>query len=70
MSCCAEEVFSNRWIKEKIRYIHENPVKKMIIIEAEIDYFSSARNYLSLDSTLLDKVCNFVQQQIKNEFKK
>ncbi|GGP03674.1 hypothetical protein GCM10010992_12950 [Cloacibacterium rupense] len=63
-------MFSTQWIKEKIKYIHQNPVKEMIVIEVEIDYFSSARNYSGLDSALLDKVCNFVQQPIKNEFKK
>ncbi len=48
----AEEVFSNRWIKEKIHYIHQNPVKDKIVTEAENYYFSSARNYADLDSAL------------------
>jgi hypothetical protein len=48
----AEEIFSNHWIKEKIKYIHENPVKEKIVTEAENYYFSSARNYADLDSAL------------------
>ena len=48
----AEEVFSNDWIKEKIKYIHQNPVKEMIVTEPENYYFSSARNYADLDSAL------------------
>ena len=48
----AEEVFSNRWIKEKINYIHQNPVNEKIVTEAENYYFSSARNYADLDSAL------------------
>ena len=48
----AEEVFSNRWIKEKIHYIHQNPVKEKIVTEPEHYYFSSARNYADLDHPL------------------
>ncbi len=48
----AEEIFSNHWIKEKIKYIHENPVKEKIVTEAENYYFSFARNYADLDSAL------------------
>lgn len=48
----AEEVFSNRWIKQKINYIHQNPVKEKIVTEPEHYYFSSARNYADLDSAL------------------
>jgi REP element-mobilizing transposase RayT len=52
----AEEVFSNRWIKEKINYIHQNPVKEKIVTEPENYYFNSARNYADLDSALDVKV--------------
>ncbi|WP_406567313.1 hypothetical protein [Chryseobacterium kimseyorum] len=48
----AEEVFSNKWIKEKINYIHQNPVKQKIVAEPEHYYFSSARNYAELDNAL------------------
>ncbi|MDQ0595541.1 hypothetical protein QFZ37_003910 [Chryseobacterium ginsenosidimutans] len=40
-----EEVFSNKWIKEKINYVHQNPVKQKIVAKPEHYYFSSVRNY-------------------------
>ncbi|MGS0747497.1 hypothetical protein [Halpernia sp. GG3] len=39
-------------IKEKINYIHQNPVKEKIVTEPENYYFSSARNYADLESAL------------------
>ena len=48
----AEEVFSNKWIREKINYIHQNPVKQKIVAEPQHYYFSSARNYAELDNAL------------------
>jgi len=48
----AEIVYSNNFIKEKINYIHENPVKARIVSNAEDYIFSSARNYAELSSEL------------------
>ena len=48
----AEEVYSNKWFKEKINYIHQNPVKEKIVTEAENYFFSSARNYADLENPL------------------
>ncbi|MFC6269261.1 REP-associated tyrosine transposase [Frigoriflavimonas asaccharolytica] len=48
----AEEVFSNKWIKEKINYVHQNPVKQKIVSEPEHYYFSSARNYADLECAI------------------
>ena len=48
----AESVYSNKFIKEKINYIHQNPVKEKIVVNAEDYYFSSARNYAGLDNDL------------------
>jgi REP element-mobilizing transposase RayT len=48
----AEEVFSNQWIKAKIHYIHQNPVKEMVVTQPEDYYFSSARNYADLENAL------------------
>ena len=48
----AEEIYSNKWIKEKINYIHQNPVLEKIVTEPESYYFSSARNYADLDNDL------------------
>ncbi len=51
----AEEVFSAHWIRQKINYIHQNPVKQKIVTQAEDYYFSSARNYAGLEYAL--EVC-------------
>ena len=48
----AESVYSNAFIKEKINYIHQNPVKEKVVTNAEDYYFSSARNYAGLDNDL------------------
>lgn len=45
----AVEVFSNKFIYEKLEYIHQNPVKVMIVANPEDYLFSSARNYAGLD---------------------
>lgn len=39
----------NSFIKEKINYIHQNPVKEKVVLKAEDYYFSSARNYAGLE---------------------
>ena len=48
----AEIVESNWFIKQKIEYIHNNPVKEKIVAFAEDYYFSSARNYAGLDNDI------------------
>jgi REP element-mobilizing transposase RayT len=45
----AEVVETNWFIKQKINYIHNNPVKDKIVTLPEDYYFSSARNYAGLD---------------------
>ena len=47
-----EIVESNWFIKQKIEYIHNNPVKDKIVSVPEDYYFSSARNYAGLDNDL------------------
>lgn len=51
----AEYIYSNKFIKQKLDYIHQNPVKDKIVLEPEDYYFSSARNYAELESPL--EVC-------------
>ena len=51
----AVEVFSNRFIYEKLDYIHKNPVEEMIVAKPEDYFFSSARNYADMEG-LLDVV--------------
>ena len=46
----AKEILSNNFFYEKLEYIHNNPVKKLIVENPEDYLFSSARNYAELDS--------------------
>ena len=48
----AEHIYSNKFIRQKLDYIHNNPVKDKIVTLPEDYYFSSARNYASLDNDL------------------
>ncbi|WP_116790342.1 REP-associated tyrosine transposase [Flavobacterium psychrotrophum] len=48
----AEIVQSNWFLKQKIHYIHNNPVVEKIVANPEDYYFSSARNYAELDNDL------------------
>lgn len=48
----AELVETNWFIKQKLNYMHNNPVKDKIVTLAEDYYFSSARNYADLDNDL------------------
>ncbi len=52
----AIEVYSPHVTWQKINYIHQNPVKAMIVERAEEYWFSSARNYLGKNG-LLDVHC-------------
>jgi REP element-mobilizing transposase RayT len=48
----AEHVYSNKFIKQKLNYIHQNPVVHKIVSAAEDYVFSSAKNYAELDNEL------------------
>ncbi|MEL1245895.1 transposase [Flavobacterium sp. DGU11] len=48
----AEIVETNWFIKQKVNYIHNNPVADKIVAYPEDYYFSSARNYAGLDNEL------------------
>ena len=47
-----EEVSSNKFIYQKLDYIHKNPVAERLVQKPEDYLFSSARNYADLDSVL------------------
>jgi len=47
-----EEIFSNKFIEQKINYIHMNPVRAGIVVNAEDYLYSSARNYANLESVI------------------
>lgn len=46
------EIYSNKFIKQKIKYIHNNPVKAGIVENPEDYLYSSARNYADLESVI------------------
>jgi REP element-mobilizing transposase RayT len=48
----AEIIDSNKFFDEKLKYIHYNPVKELIVENPEDYLFSSARNYAGLDNYL------------------
>jgi REP element-mobilizing transposase RayT len=48
----AEEVYSNKFIYEKLNYIHKNPVVDRIVEEPEDYLYSSARNYSESEAVL------------------
>jgi len=48
----AEIAETNWFIKQKVNYIHRNPVKEKIVTLPEDYYFSSARNYAGLENDL------------------
>jgi len=48
----AEIVKTNWFIKQKINYIHNNPVVEKIVLLPEDYYLSSAWNYAGLDNDL------------------
>lgn len=48
----AIDVWSNKFIYQKLNYIHNNPVKDGIVENPEDYLYSSARNYAGLDALL------------------
>jgi putative transposase len=46
------ELFSNAVIDQKVDYIHENPVKELLVEKPEDYLYSSARNYAGLKGLL------------------
>lgn len=52
----AEEVFSNKFIWQKVLYIHENPVRNGLVHNSWEYKYSSASNYADMDS-ILDIIC-------------
>ncbi len=56
----AEIANSNWFIQQKIKYIHNNPVKDKIVEFPEDYIFSSARNYANLESEINITVLNIL----------
>jgi REP element-mobilizing transposase RayT len=57
-----EEISSNKFFDEKLEYLHNNPVKELIVERPEDYIFSSARNYAGL-SNYLEIVLESVKQE-------
>ena len=52
----AIELYSSRFIWEKVNYIHQNPVRAGLVRKAEDWVYSSASNYADIDSKLTDVI--------------
>jgi len=48
----AELIYSQKFIKQKLQYIHENPVRSGIVAKPEDYLYSSARNYADLENLI------------------
>ena len=48
----AEYIYSQKFIEQKVDYIHNNPVRAGIVVNPEDYLYSSARNYAGLDNLL------------------
>lgn len=48
----AKECVSTEFLLEKLHYIHQNPVRNLLVEEAEHYLFSSARNYAGMKGLL------------------
>ncbi len=48
----SEECFNHHFTKTKLDYIHQNPVRAMLVEEPEHYLFSSARNYAGMGGLL------------------
>lgn len=54
----AEQIFTDKFVRQKLDYIHHNPVRAGLVVKQEDYLYSSARNYAGLEAfmeiTLLD----------------
>ena len=48
----AEHIRSQKFIEQKVEYIHNNPVRAGIVLQPEDYLYSSARNYAELDNLI------------------
>ena len=55
----AIHLYSDKFIKERLMYIHNNPVKAGIVENPEDYLYSSARNYASMDAVLDIEILTF-----------
>ncbi|NOQ27228.1 MAG: transposase [Bacteroidales bacterium] len=48
----AEHIFSQKFIEQKLDYIHNNPIKAGIVANPQDYLYSSARNYADMESVI------------------
>ena len=60
----AEHIFSQKFIEQKINYIHNNPVRSGIVVKAEDYFYSSARNYADTESVIDVIIVDFLWKTI------
>jgi len=48
----AEVIYSQKFIEQKVNYIHQNPVKNGLVDKQEDYLYSSARNYTGMESLI------------------
>ncbi|MEW6469699.1 MAG: transposase [Bacteroidota bacterium] len=61
----AEHIFSQKFIEQKITYIHYNPVRAGIVERPEDYLYSSARNYAGLEGLLDAELAVFRWRTVK-----
>ena len=47
-----EHIYSQKFVEQKLNYIHTNPIRSGIVEKAEDYLYSSARNYAGLESVI------------------
>ena len=55
---------SNKMFWQKLKYIHNNPVKAGLVLKPEDHLFSSARNYIKDDHSVIDVGTDFVGSEM------
>jgi len=60
---------SNQFFKQKLNYIHNNPVKKGLVIKPEDWKYSSARNYIKNDDFII-KISKLTNRSLEPTLKR
>lgn len=60
-----ELIYSQKFIEQKVQYIHNNPVRAGIVAKPEDYSYSSARNYADIDSVIDIIKVDFLWKTVK-----
>jgi putative transposase len=55
-----EAIYSEKWFHQKLSYLHDNPVRKGFVSRCEDWKYSSARNWLLDDHSLIQLDLNII----------